>query len=88
MACQYFSGADSTSCWSWTITAAWRVLSLEDVVETLIGIEIVDEADNDVDMRKLAREKWESRRADLNALRAQPPGTPISNMKFASYFPR
>ena len=34
------------------------VVTLEDVVETLIGIEIVDEADIDVDMRKVAREKW------------------------------
>lgn len=41
------------------------VLTLEDVVETLIGIEIVDEADNDVDMRKVAREKWGSRMAKL-----------------------
>lgn len=41
------------------------VVTLEDVVETLVGMEIVDEADNDVDMRKVAREKWESRRQDL-----------------------
>ena len=41
------------------------VLTLEDVVETLIGIEIVDEADNDVDMRKVAREKWGSRMESL-----------------------
>ena len=34
------------------------VVTLEDVVETLIGIEIVDEADVDVDLRKVAREKW------------------------------
>ena len=34
------------------------VVTLEDVVETLIGIEIVDEADKHVDMRKVAREKW------------------------------
>jgi len=37
------------------------VVTLEDVVETLIGIEIVDEADKDVDMRKVAREKWGQR---------------------------
>jgi len=37
------------------------VVSLEDVVETLIGIEIVDEADKIDDMRLLAREKWEER---------------------------
>ena len=37
------------------------VVSLEDVVETLIGIEIVDEADRVADMRRLARKKWEER---------------------------
>ncbi len=37
------------------------VVTLEDVVETLIGIEIVDEADQIEDMRKLARLKWEER---------------------------
>lgn len=41
------------------------VVTLEDVVETLIGIEIVDEADSDVDMRKLAREKWGGRMEKL-----------------------
>jgi CBS domain containing-hemolysin-like protein len=41
------------------------VVTLEDVVETLIGIEIVDEADRDVDMRKLAREKWSNRMEKL-----------------------
>ena len=37
------------------------LVSLEDVVETLIGIEIVDEADKIDDMRRLARQKWEAR---------------------------
>ncbi|MDH3746263.1 MAG: CNNM domain-containing protein [Acidobacteriota bacterium] len=37
------------------------VVSLEDLVETLIGIEIVDEADEIDDLRKLAREKWQER---------------------------
>ena len=37
------------------------VVTLEDVVETLIGIEIVDEADKHVDMRKVARDKWGQR---------------------------
>jgi CBS domain containing-hemolysin-like protein len=37
------------------------VVTLEDVVETLIGIEIVDEVDKHVDMRKVAREKWGQR---------------------------
>jgi CBS domain containing-hemolysin-like protein len=37
------------------------VVTLEDAVETLIGIEIVDEADKIDDMRRLARQKWEER---------------------------
>ena len=41
------------------------VVTLEDVVETLIGIEIVDEADNAVDMRKVARDKWIDRMQKL-----------------------
>lgn len=37
------------------------IVTLEDVVETLIGIEIVDEVDQIDDMRILARQKWEER---------------------------
>ena len=34
---------------------------MEDVIETLLGIEIVDEIDAIEDMQKLAREKWAQR---------------------------
>ncbi len=37
------------------------VASMEDVVETLLGLEIVDEADSAVDMQALAREQWRRR---------------------------
>ena len=37
------------------------LVTLEDVVETLMGIEIVDEADKIDDMRRLARQKWQQR---------------------------
>ena len=37
------------------------ILTLEDVLETLIGIEIVDELDRVEDMRKLARKMWRKR---------------------------
>ena len=37
------------------------VVTLEDVVETLLGFEIVDEADKTVDMQALARMLWEKR---------------------------
>jgi len=34
---------------------------MEDVVETLVGMEIVDEIDAIEDMQKLARKKWAER---------------------------
>lgn len=37
------------------------IVTLEDVVETLFGLEIVDEADKTVDMQALARALWEQR---------------------------
>jgi CBS domain containing-hemolysin-like protein len=41
------------------------VVTMEDVVETLLGIEIVDEVDAIEDMQKLAREKWRERASKL-----------------------
>lgn len=37
------------------------LVTLEDVVETLFGTEIIDEADNVADLRELARKKWKER---------------------------
>ena len=37
------------------------ILTLEDILETLLGLEIVDEEDATVDMRELARKKWKKR---------------------------
>ena len=37
------------------------VISLEDILETMLGLEIVDESDKDVDMQKLARSLWRKR---------------------------
>lgn len=38
------------------------IITLEDAIETLLGVEIVDEHDSVVDMRKLASEKYNSER--------------------------
>ncbi len=43
------------------------ILTLEDIVETLLGIEIVDEGDETVDMQELARRRWK-RRAEKRGL--------------------
>ncbi|WP_417448786.1 hemolysin family protein [Kordiimonas sp.] len=41
------------------------LLTLEDVVETLVGLEITDELDTETDMQKLARERWRERMIKL-----------------------
>ena len=37
------------------------ILTLEDILETLIGHEIVDESDKDIDMQKLAKRLWKAK---------------------------
>ncbi|MGB8222167.1 MAG: hemolysin family protein [Polyangiales bacterium] len=49
------------------------VVSMEDVLETLIGLEIVDEMDSVKDMRAMARAKWEARAKHIES---NPPDSP------------
>jgi CBS domain containing-hemolysin-like protein len=44
------------------------VVTMEDVVETLLGLEIVDEADSVEDMQALARQQWFKRARDLGVV--------------------
>jgi len=37
------------------------LVTMEDLFETLLGLEIVDESDGEADLQKLARQKWEDR---------------------------
>ena len=37
------------------------LVTMEDVIETLLGLEIMDESDNVEDLQQLARKKWEVR---------------------------
>jgi CBS domain containing-hemolysin-like protein len=44
------------------------IVTLEDIIETLLGLEIVDEKDTITDMQKFARERWETRQAKYNLI--------------------
>ncbi|MEO0856835.1 MAG: hypothetical protein AAFY55_08315, partial [Bacteroidota bacterium] len=44
------------------------IVTMEDVVETLLGTEIVDEADTEQDMQHLARRQWAQRARRLGLL--------------------
>lgn len=44
------------------------IVSLEDIFETLLGFEIVDEKDTVADMQEYAREQWKKKQADRNEL--------------------
>lgn len=44
------------------------LVSMEDIIETLVGVEIMDETDSTEDMRLLARERWELRAKRMKPL--------------------
>ena len=44
------------------------IVTMEDVIETLLGFEIVDEKDAVTDMQKYARDRWKSRQAKNNLI--------------------
>ena len=48
------------------------VVTMEDVLETLIGLEIVDEMDSVRDMRAMARAKWEARAKHAGSATIEP----------------
>lgn len=44
------------------------IVTMEDIIETLLGLEIVDEKDRIMDMQHYARERWNERKAKNNIL--------------------
>lgn len=44
------------------------IVTMEDVLETLLGFEIVDESDNADDMQALARKKWQERARNIGLI--------------------
>lgn len=59
------------------------LVTLEDAVETLLGMEIVDEVDENVDMQVLARSRWKKRAREMGINPDQalepPPRSPGAN---------
>lgn len=53
------------------------IITMEDVIETLLGVEIVDESDSTGDMQALARRHWQRRAKrlglEVESVAAQPP---------------
>lgn len=47
------------------------IVTMEDVIETLLGLEIVDELDNVEDMQKMARNQWQQRARALGLVKPE-----------------
>jgi CBS domain containing-hemolysin-like protein len=50
------------------------IVTMEDVIETLLGVEIVDESDHTEDMQLLARRNWERRARRLGLVQGPETG--------------
>ena len=44
------------------------IVTMEDIIETLLGLEILDEKDTISDMQHFARERWKTRQVKYNLL--------------------
>ena len=51
------------------------LVTMEDVIETLLGLEIMDESDNVSDLQQLARRSWEARAKRLGIINDEPTKT-------------
>ncbi len=44
------------------------IVTMEDIIETLLGLEIIDETDTIIDMQQYARDRWKERQIKYNLL--------------------
>lgn len=44
------------------------IVTMEDIIETLLGLEIIDETDTIIDMQKYARDRWKERQAKYHII--------------------
>ena len=49
------------------------IVTMEDFIETLLGLEIVDEEDTVEDLQEMAREQWKARARRTGLITDQPP---------------
>jgi CBS domain containing-hemolysin-like protein len=42
------------------------IITMEDIIEAILGLEIMDEKDIEANMQELAKKKWKMRKKDLN----------------------
>lgn len=61
------------------------ILTMEDIIETIFGLEIIDENDEVTDMQQYARERWQQRqkrfkKLDIGTQASSPSATHVSNL--------